>query len=107
MEYIGWLEDDELLKVKEEIVIYGAGKYGQRVYMSLKEKGLAEKVKAFCVSDEAASGGEVEGVKVVSVKVAAEKFPEACFLIASVAVRQMVEELREVGIAESIHVVKA
>lgn len=106
MEYIGWLEDDNKLIDEDAVVIYGAGKYGKRAYSVMKEKGWENKIKAFCVSEESAAGGEIEGIRVVPVKIAAEKYKGACYLIASVAVREMIESLKVVGITENIHIVK-
>ena len=67
------------LKNTNNIVIFGKGDNGRRVYRNLKQIGLEKSVKCYCDNDVAVK--EVDGVNVYNPKKTIEKFENAFFLI--------------------------
>lgn len=66
MEYIGNIIYDELLKEKGiELVIFGAGRYGKRIYDFLDMNGMADNIKYFCDKNEMLWGRKSEGIEIV------------------------------------------
>lgn len=105
MEFIGKIEDDNKLLTEEQIIIYGAGTIGKRLVKVLDEKGYRKKIAAFCDSDRQKWGKKEEGIQVISLEEAAEKYPDAAYLVGSCCVRQIAETLIEAGI-NKIHITR-
>ena len=103
--YIGVMEQDDRLKEEKDIIIYGAGKVGRHALEVLREKGLGDRVKCFCDRNPALYGGEAGGVPVCLLSEAYVKYPEGSYLIASMSVRQMMENLLQYGIGK-IHIIR-
>lgn len=105
MDFIGRLEEDNGITGEEQIVIYGAGTIGKRAYAILKQKGLADGVRAFCDGNSDVIRSNIEGKEVMSLTDVCRKYPTAVYLVASCCVRQMVENLRSQGI-QKIHIIR-
>ena len=105
MDFIGRLEEDTTIAEEEQIVIYGTGTIGKRAYAILKQKGLADKVSAFCDGNPAVISLTIEGKEIMSLDDAFFKYPKAAYLVASCCVRQMVENLQSQGI-KKIHIIR-
>lgn len=63
MRYVGNIIYDEILKKDStELVIFGAGKTGRKIYSYLEINGLAHKLKCFCDMNEELWGQAIDGV---------------------------------------------
>lgn len=105
MEYIGRIENDELLYKYENIVICGCGKIGKKVYECLENMNLDTRIMCFCDSDTKLAGTNYKGVMVVSYADAVNIYSDAVFLIANMDVRKIANKLADNGI-HNIHVVR-
>lgn len=104
MEYIGTCENDTKLDKEKEIVLFGCGKMAHGIYRILQQKHLDERVRYFCDNNEAVQGTSVCGCTVVSVEHAVREYPDAAYIVASTCVREMTEQLRDMGI-KKIHII--
>ncbi|WP_320972890.1 glycosyltransferase family 2 protein [Enterocloster bolteae] len=60
-----WDYIEQLLDANADLVIYGAGLWGEKIYQKLKNKEY--KPKYFVVSDKSENKSEIDGIKVVSI----------------------------------------
>lgn len=70
----------KMLKAPEELVLFGAGKYGGAVLAALKREGI-DGVRCFCDNNDKAWGNLIDGLEVISPQEAVEQYPDACFVI--------------------------
>ena len=105
MEYIGTIEHDRGLNNEEQIIIYGAGKVGRHTLKILRSAGWEKKVMCFCDGNRDMAGNMIDGVMVRTVEESCTMYPFGTFLVASMCVRQMVENLLRYGI-EKIHIIR-
>lgn len=70
----------KMLKNPEELVLFGAGKYGGAVLAALKREGI-NGVRCFCDNSDKAWGNMLDGLEVISPQEAFGKYPDACFVI--------------------------
>lgn len=105
MEYIGVIEKDFFLENTEQIIIYGAGKVGKQTMRYLKDNGMGGKIQCFIDNNSKVWGQLIEDIPVVGISQAVAEYPQGTFLVASMAVRQMVESLLMFGI-EQIHIIR-
>lgn len=105
MKFIGRVQDDILLQTEDEIVIYGCGRTGKQVYAELKERGLASKVLAFCDENPNLRGKKIEGIPIVSVTDASQKYKGAAYLIASCCIKDMINILQKNNV-DNIHITR-
>lgn len=101
MEYIGnILYDEDLLKEKQEIIIFGVGIYGRRILRYLERNGVKGNVAGFCDSNEEVQGSRIEGILVYDVEEAWKKYPEAVYLVSGRYMDEMYLILRDKGIGK-------
>lgn len=105
MEYIGPIEKDCKLKDVTEIVVVGYGKTGKKVFAWLLANGQGEKIKDICDNSAMLQGTEVGKTVIHSLKDATKTYPNAAYLICSISVRQLLEELTQYQI-HNIHIVR-
>ena len=105
MDFIGKIEDDEKIKSEREIVIYGTGKMGKKLFEILQVNKQENHVKAYCDSNKEKWGTSVNGKEVLSLVEASKLYPDAAYLVGSCCVRQMVEELQKYNI-QKIHIAR-
>lgn len=70
----------KLLRKSPQLVLFGAGKYGEAILAALKREGI-DTVQCFCDNNGKAVGSMVDGLKIISPQDAVEQYPEACFVI--------------------------
>lgn len=70
----------KMLKDPAELVLFGAGRYGEIVLSALKGEGIRT-VRCFCDNSDKAVGSIVDGLEVLSPADAANRYPDACFVI--------------------------
>lgn len=105
IEFIGNIREDIKLEQEAQLVIFGCGKTGKEVFEVLRERGLSSKVAAFCDSNPALCGKQLDGVKIISVEEAAVHYKDAAYLAAGCCVRAMVEALQSCGV-KKIHITR-
>lgn len=105
MKYIGSMEEDDQLNEKSQIVIYGTGIIGKKIFDILVRRGLENNVVAFCDSNSNLWGTSVKDREVMELKEIIGRFPHADYLVGSCCVRQITETLVENDI-EKIHIVR-
>lgn len=105
MEYIGPIEKDCKLKDVTEIVVVGYGKTGKKVFDWLLANGQGEKVKDICDSSTMLQGTKVGKIVIHSLENATKTYPNAAYLICSICVKQLLEELTQYQIY-NIHIVR-
>lgn len=67
MEYVGNIIYDKLLTERDrELVIFGAGKFGRKIYEFLKRNGMVCNIQYFCDSNEALWGKRFAGIEIVN-----------------------------------------
>lgn len=84
------------LQLQSEIVIYGAGVYGKRVFEFLGRQGMQKKVRCFAVTEQTEDKVTIEGLPVKAIDAVLKETPEI-FVIVAVAEknqRPMLEKLR-------------
>lgn len=106
MKFIGSMEDDDQLNEKSQIVIYGTGTIGKRLFDLLVKRGLGNNIVAFCDSNSNLWGTSVKNREVMELKEITRRFPHADYLVGSCCVRQITETLLENDI-ERIHIVRS
>lgn len=103
MKYVGnILYDEDLLRDKQEIIIFGAGMYGKKILHYLERNGVKKNVAGFCDSDEKIQGIRIENIPVYHVNEAWIQHPEAVYLICGRYMEEMYQTLKEKGI-DRIH----
>lgn len=70
----------EILKDTDELILFGAGRYGQIMFMALMQEGIRT-VSCFCDNSDQVIGSFVCGVEVLSPQDAIQRYPNACFVI--------------------------
>lgn len=66
MEYVGNIIYDSLLEQEDmDLVIFGAGKSGRKVYKFLERNDKAQNVKYFCDCNENLWGSRIEDIEIV------------------------------------------
>lgn len=82
MNYIGELgTDKEIINGNRELVIYGTGGYGKKIYRNLMLYGKQKNVKAFFDKDLSKQGKSLYNVPVISLKKAIEEYRETIICI--------------------------
>lgn len=77
MNYIGELgSDKEIIDSDNELVIYGAGGYGKKIYRNLMLYGKHKNVKAFLDKDLSKQGTLLYNIPVISLEKAIEEYSE-------------------------------
>lgn len=79
------------------IVIFGAGRFGRTALAAARFLGL--NAAAFCDNNVALHDQSIQGIPILSPKTAAERFPDAHFLIALFQLLTILPQLRDLGIA--------
>lgn len=69
-----------MLKASEQIVLFGAGRYGEAVFDMLRQESI-DSVQCFCDNSDKVIGNLVCGVKILSPQEAFKRYPNACFII--------------------------
>lgn len=88
----------EHAKKKEQVVIFGSGRWG-RFCRAILEKSGVTTVRAFCDNNTTLLGTEVEGIPVISVEQATNERVSSTYIIANQKyVREMYEQLQEQGV---------
>lgn len=70
----------KMLKKPTELVLFGAGRYGEIVLSALKGEGIRS-VRCFCDNSDKAIGNDIDGLEVLSPQDAVKRYPNACFVI--------------------------
>lgn len=93
------------LQTANAIVIYGAGKYGERTFRILYNEGLVDKMPYFAVTN-APSNKKVGNRKVITIEKAVEENQNALFIVAVVkgssAWQAMIQKLEELHVTNYI-----
>ncbi len=96
MEYVGNIVYDDLLKHEGmELVIFGAGKSGRKIYDFLQRNGKAGNVSFFCDRNEALWGKKVEGVEIIDPMQAVTSEIEYHFLVSGLYADEMIKFLQK------------
>ena len=69
-----------MLKKPTELVLFGAGRYGEIVLSALRGEGIGT-VRCFCDNNDKAIGKAIAGLDVLSPQNALKSYPNACFVI--------------------------
>lgn len=69
-----------MLEEPKDLVLFGAGRYGEMVFAALSQEGLYT-VRCFCDNSAAAAGGHACGLEILSPQEAAKRYPDAGFVI--------------------------
>ena len=70
----------KMLKEPTDLILFGAGMYGEIVLSALKGEGIRS-VRCFCDNSDKAVGNIVDGMEVLSPADAVNRYPDACFVI--------------------------
>lgn len=70
----------KMLRERSELVLFGAGKYGETVLEALGQEGI-DTIVCFCDNNERAVGTFVKGLEILSPQDALKRYPEACFVV--------------------------
>lgn len=104
MVYIGnILYDEKLLCEKKNLIICGAGVYGQRILRYLEINGVKQYVICFCDSNESLNGKYIEDIPVRLLGDVCQEYLDADYLVSGRYVKEIYQMLREKSI-EKIHV---
>lgn len=104
MEYVGnILYDEDLLCEKKELIIFGAGVYGQKILRYLDRNGVRHHVICFCDSNKELNGQYIDGIPVRYSEEVCQQYLDADYLIGGRHVKEIYRMLREKSI-EKIHV---
>lgn len=95
--------DESLLEDGRKYVIYGAGKYGQKVLRYLEMNGRKNDVICFCVSGSRPTEQDIENIPVVCAQEVFMKYPDADYLISGKYMKEMHCILKENTI-KKIHI---
>lgn len=68
------------LRLREELVIFGAGTFGKRVVEDLKQHGISG-IQCFCDNSAKVIGKRIGEFEVLSPEKAWKSYPDACFVI--------------------------
>lgn len=94
MEYIGnILYDRKLLEKEEDVVIFGAGKYGRKLLYYLELNKKSKKISCFCDSDISQCGHTVAGIPILAPEEALQRYPEAAWLVSGKYAEEMYDTL--------------
>lgn len=104
IEHIGKIEDDKSLLDEPQVVICGCGRIGKKV-LTFLESNLENKEIVFCDVDEKKQGTKESGIDIISYEEAIESYHDACFVIANLQVRVVMEKLIDADI-KIIHIVR-
>lgn len=103
MRYVGNIIYDEILKQDSaELVIFGAGKTGRKIYAYLEMNGLTHKLKCFCDMNKALWGQMIDRVTIKNPEDILEDGEKYHFLIGGGYADEILELLRERGI-QNVH----
>lgn len=70
----------KMLKKSTDLVLFGAGRYGEIVLSALKGEGISS-VRCFCDNSDKAIGNVIDDLEVLSPQDAVKRYPAACFVI--------------------------
>lgn len=105
MEYVGnIIYDMFLMQTDTELVIFGAGRSGRRVYEFLDRNGKAQNVKYFCDRNQNLWGKRIEDIEVVNPVLVITSENKYHFLVSGDYADDMTEYLLQNGI-ERIHLI--
>ena len=95
---------DEFLKKNKEnqIILYGAGSRGVRVYHNLISKGFKKEQLLFCDSNSNLWNTVLCGIKVISLDELKSFHSDTCFIISSSVRYEIIPKLQEIGF-KNIH----
>ena len=89
------LDDSE----NQDIVVFGAGKWGHRILNVLLQN--ESKIKGICDNSRELQKSEINGYEIISVEKAVNRFPKALFLIANQKNKEdMKQQLLKMGMEE-------
>ena len=80
---------------ENKIIIFGAGSYGKMVYRMLKDKGVVNKLIAFCDNDRQKYGDSIYGLEVLGYEAAKRDYPNCIFVIASTYYTEIENQLKK------------
>lgn len=69
-----------MLRAPKRLVLFGAGKYGEKILTALKREGI-DTVQCFCDNSSSAVGNLIDGLEIISPQDAVEQYADACFVI--------------------------
>ena len=99
MEYVGnIIYDAFLMKNNTELVIFGAGRSGRKVYEFLERNNKAQNVKYFCDRNENLWGKRVEDIEVINPMQVVISKAEYHFLVSGDYADDMTEYLLQNGV---------
>lgn len=103
MEYIGSLAYDKVvLKDDIRLVIYGNGKMGRKLFESLENIGIIDKLDCICDAKEELWGTLYNGVRIISPEEAVSKKGDCHFLTVGKYAKEQIMLLQKNGI-KNIH----
>ncbi len=103
MRYVGNIIYDEILKKDSaELVIFGAGKTGRKIYTYLEINGLTHKLKCFCDMNKDLWGQVIDGVMIKNPEDIFFDREKYHFLIGGRYADEILEILQERGI-QNVH----
>lgn len=105
MEYIGNIDEDFILFDSNDIIIFGAGTLGKKVFDFLAGINKESRVRYFCDNNSKMWGKEWFGVLIKGFNDIKEEYPRATYVIASKYVRSISQQLYDTGI-ERVHIIK-
>lgn len=70
----------KMLKKPTDLVLFGAGRYGEIVLSALRGEGISS-IRCFCDNSAKAVGNITDGLEVLSPQDAVKRYPNACFVI--------------------------
>lgn len=73
----------ERLEIFDEVVVFGAGRYGKMIAKALKSGGI-ETIKCFCDNDPHIIDSDIDGLPVLLPDMAFKKHPNAAFIITAI-----------------------
>lgn len=89
-----------LNKVRKEncdIILFGAGSYGQNTFLMLKHKGLEKNIRVFCDNDEKKWGDFLFAREVINCEESKKRYPNAMYIICSTYYKEIITQLNELG----------
>jgi len=95
----------DAISKSENLIIYGAGRFGDKVMRILYNEGLYDKISCFAVS-KATDTGRIAGKSILLIDEALKKYPDAIVIIATMngleAYEDMTLELGRLGVLSRI-----
>lgn len=105
MEYIGRLENDILIRSKNKIVIFGAGKELSSLLNQMDAMGIKKGVLCICDNNSAQQGKKIDGIEIVSPDYAFLRCRDAIYIVYNRFCMEISKQLMDEGI-ERIHLIR-